>query len=84
MLGYLICEATLPDGKKVSCKIGTGISDTQRAEWAQYPNDILGKIVEVAYFSLSQNRNTFGTYTYSLRFPRLKQVRDDKTTTSIY
>ena len=84
MIGYLICEATLPDGKKVSCKIGTGISDTQRAEWAQYPNDILGKIVEVAYFSLSQNRNTFGTYTYSLRFPRLKQVRDDKTTTSIY
>lgn len=83
-VGNLIAECTLPDGREVSCKIGTGISDEQRFEWAANPNLILGKIIEVAYFELSQNSRTDGTKQYSLRFPRMKSVRNDKTECSPY
>lgn len=83
MLGNLYCEAVF-DGKNVSCSVGTGISDEQRSEWASYPDEIIGKIIEVSYFSLSQESVNRGTNKYSLRFPRLKQVRTDKTETSQY
>lgn len=83
MLGNLQCEANF-DGKKVSCSVGTGISDEQRSRWAMHPDEIVGKIVEVSYFSLSQESVNRGTDKYSLRFPRLKRVRDDKQETSQY
>lgn len=83
-VGYIYCEATLPNGSKISCKVGTGLSDEQRTRWAMYPMEIIGKIVEIAYFSLSQSKNTYGTTQYSLRFPRLKKVRTDKNETSPY
>ena len=83
-VGNLIAECTLPDGREVSCKIGTGISDEQRFEWATNPGLILGKIIEVAYFELSQNSRTDGTKQYSLRFPRMKSVRNDKKECSPY
>ena len=82
-VGNLICEGEY-NGNKISCKVGTGLSDEQRIEWSSTPEKIIGKIVEVAYFSLSQNFNTLGTTVYSLRFPRLKSIRSDKNETSEY
>lgn len=84
MVGNLVCEIVTKDGKYITCKVGSGLTDEQRLEWALNPDLILGKIVEVAYFSVSQNATTDGTMTYSLRFPRLKRVRTDKTETSQY
>lgn len=82
MCGGLICKAN--DGNViVNCRVGTGLKDYQREQWID-KNKIVGKIVEVEYFDLSQNINKLGTKEYSLRFPRLKNIRDDKTTTSIY
>lgn len=83
MLGAILCTTVTDDGKKIQARIGTGISDAQREIWADDPSLIVGKIVEVSYFSMSQNSGTYGTKLYSLRFPRLKQVRYDKGTTSI-
>lgn len=82
MVGALYCTA-IADGKRIEAKVGTGISDEQRQLWADDPSEIVGKIVEVGYFSMSQNSGTYGTKLYSLRFPRLKQVRYDKEVTSI-
>lgn len=45
------------------------------------PADFMGRIIEIAYFDVSQSKDN--NY-YSLRFPRLKKFRDDKDTTSIY
>ena len=45
------------------------------------PNIWIGTIIEVAYFDISVNSVTGQK---SLRFPRLKKIRDDKNTTSIY
>lgn len=83
-LGSMLCTAQLPNGDYISANVGTGISDEQRCQWYMHPNDIIGKIVEVEYFDISQNESVLGTNHYSLRFPRLKKVRTDKNDISIY
>lgn len=82
-VGALICEANV-DGLAIRCKVGSGMTDSERERWAIHSDEIIGKIVEVAYFSLSQDKDALGTNMYSLRFPRLKCVRNDKIITSIY
>lgn len=84
MVGALKAQCVTDDGKIISCDIGTGLSDEQRYEWAIDSSKIIGKIVEVAYFSLSQTSAQKGSNVYSLRFPRLKSVRKDKVETSEY
>ena len=85
LVGALICQAEDKATRKLyMCQVGSGLSDLQRTEWAYHPENILNKIVEVAYFSASQDRINQGTKVYSLRFPRLKRVRDDKDTTSVH
>ena len=78
-IGALICEAEI-DGKKYRCRVGSGLSDEERFLSAY---DFIDKIVEVAYFSESQNSGTYGTKEYSLRFPRFKKIRHDKSEVSI-
>lgn len=83
-VGALLCEAVTDDGLVVRCNVGTGLSDEQRLDWAIRPENIIDKIVEIGYFSLSQSSDAKGSRFYSLRFPRLKGVRNDKFETSIY
>ena len=83
LVGALVCKV-VKDNKVITCKVGTGLSDIQRAAWCTNPGLILDKIVEVGYFSVSQNSSDFGTNRYSLRFPRLVKVRNDKKETSVY
>lgn len=83
MVGALQCVAITEDGKHIEASIGAGLSDEQRMLWADDPALIVGKIVEVSYFSMSQSSGTYGTKLYSLRFPRLKRVRTDKGVTSV-
>ena len=45
------------------------------------PSDYMGRIIEVAYFDVSQGKDNEH---FSLRFPRLKKFRDDKNETSEY
>lgn len=84
LIGGIVCEAFTEDGKFISCCVGSGLTDMQRILWHQNREAIIGKIVEVEYFSLSQDLLNKGTNIYSLRFPRLKRVRDDKIGTSEY
>lgn len=84
MIGALKATCVTDDGKIIRCKIGSGLSDEQREEWSLDFSKICGKIVEVAYFSMSQTSEQKGTNAYSLRFPRLKSVRTDKNNTSEY
>jgi ATP-dependent DNA ligase len=85
IVGSLRCEAYDDEtGTLYTCLVGSGLSDYEREYWANHPEFIVGKIVEVAYFSASQSKNTRGTPEYSLRFPRFKRIREDKNGTSIY
>lgn len=78
-VGALYCKAYNNElHRDVFCKVGTGLSDEQRFNWVS--GGIIGKIVEVSYFDISDT----GSAMLSLRFPRLKRVRNDKVTESAY
>lgn len=81
MVGSLHCRC-YRDDTCFECWVGSGLSDHDRASWK--PEDIIGRIVEVAYFSTSESKENKGTGRLSLRFPRLKRVRYDKSETSPY
>lgn len=82
-IGALKCYIRTEDGKEVICEVGTGLSDVQREQWAR-THEIVGKIIQVGFHELTQNREYIGTNVYSLRFPRLISVRRDKNETSEY
>lgn len=81
-IGGLNCIIMTEDGKFVSCDVGSGLSDRQRMEWKIEPSRIIGKIVQIGYHELTQSEENIGTNNYSLRFPRLIKVREDKSETS--
>lgn len=61
-------------------KVGSGFTQEQRDYFWHNKNAILGKIVEVQYFEITQNQNGG----YSLRFPVFCQVRNDKDEISLW
>lgn len=84
MVGALHCYIRLENGREILCDVGSGLSDAQRFDWSIEPNKIIGKIIQVGYHELTQDREDIGTNLYSLRFPRLVCVRGDKIETSEY
>lgn len=73
-IGSFICET---DDQSIRVNVA-GMSDSVRFS---NPINWIGKIIEVAYFDNSTSKTKTVS---SLRFPRMKRVRDDKNTTSIY
>lgn len=54
---------------------GSGFTPAQRQYYAENPDEIVGKIVEILYFEETKDKKTGEL---SLRFPVFKCVRDDK------
>lgn len=82
-VGALLCRSKDAQGNVYECRVGSGLSDYQRVHFFNYPFEIIGRVVEVAYFSVSQDAAARGSKVFALRFPRLKGIRKDKDTTSI-
>ena len=73
-IGSFVCET---DDHSIVVNVA-GMDDDTR--WSD-PNTWIGKIIEVAYFDVSVSS---ATGQKSLRFPRMKKLRDDKNDTSTY
>jgi len=71
VIGTLICEGMV-EGKFVSVKVGSGLTDNDRAE---APAHFLMRTIEVKYNSLIQDAKTGN---WSLFLPRFVSVRIDK------
>jgi DNA ligase-1 len=79
-LGAVIIEFIAPDGKTYKCRVGSGFKLDERVKYWDNPDEINGKIIEIAYFELSRNQRDDG---YSMRFPTFKRPRPDKTEISM-
>ena len=55
--------------------VGSGLSKEQRLRWYEHPEEILGETVTIQYFEETKDSKTC---TYSLRFPVLKYVYENK------
>lgn len=69
MLGGVYC-----DYKGNRLGVGSGFTDEQRHTFWKFPNDIIGKTIEVAYQSISHNKEG----RESVSFPVFKGIRMDK------
>lgn len=68
-LGGFVAEITLPDGKFVHTKIGSGFSLEERTEFYKIKDSLIGKAIEVQGFELTTNDKSDS---YSIRFPVFK------------
>lgn len=66
--------ALIVDYNGIQVGVGSGLSDEQRVQWSERPEDIIGKTITIKYQEITKNKDG----TNSLRFPVLKSVRDDK------
>ena len=79
-VGALKIEFIGPDGKTYPNDVGSGLTDEDREYFWNNQDRIIGKIIEIKYFEISNNQNG----TYGLRFPIFKWVREDKDEISMY
>ena len=79
-LGAVVCEFIGPDEKTYIVNVGSGFTLQDREYFWKTPEAIVGKIIEVQYFEISQNEQGG----YSLRFPVFKHIREEKTEISMY
>jgi len=70
-LGAIICEGD-DNGRRIRVNVGSGLSDSDRDEYWNSRDDLLGHLVEVQADAVTQNQDG----TYSLRFPRFLRFRD--------
>jgi DNA ligase-1 len=73
-LGALKVEFPAPDGNVYIVDVGGGYTLEERKYFYNNPDKIIGKIIEVQYFEVSQNEKGG----YALRFPVFLHVREDK------
>ena len=70
-LGAIICEGE-DNGRRIRVNVGSGLSDSDRDEYWNSRDDLLGHLVEVQADAVTQNQDG----SYSLRFPRFLRFRD--------
>ena len=72
-MGALVCEG-VDEGKYITVNVGSGYTDTERQEYWDNKDSVIGRTAVVLADAVTLNQNG----TYSLRFPRFKTFRLDK------
>lgn len=71
-LGALICEVEHPQYGKIKTKVGGGFAEFERIAFWDMKDELIGRIVSVQYFEVTQNTTT---HEYSLRFPEFLELK---------
>ena len=74
-LGKIIVEYEVEGYGKFECGCGSGFTQKEREIYFNNPELIVGKIVAVKYFEVTENSKTKSK---GLRFPIFKDIRNDK------
>ena len=69
-LGAIVCEG-IDDGKNIRVNVGSGFADSDRDDFWNSRDEVIGQVVEVRADAITQNQDG----TYSLRFPRFLRFR---------
>ena len=74
-LGSIVVKY-LYNGQEMYCDCGSGFNDIERDYFWEHPEELIGQVVELQYFEITQNAKTGE---YGLRFPVWKgRIRKDK------
>ena len=67
----------LYEGREMCCEVGSGFNDEEREYYWNNPHELIGKVVEIKFFEVTQNQKDVTKY--SLRFPTWQgRIRNDK------
>ena len=69
-LGAVVCEGT-DSGKQIKVNVGSGFTDSDRKEYWECKDSLIGQVIEVRADAITQNQDG----SYSLRFPRFLRFR---------
>lgn len=72
-LGAVVCEG-VDDSRKIVVNVGSGFTDSDRSDYWQSRDSLIGQIVEVRADAITQNQDG----SFSLRFPRFLRFRGFK------
>lgn len=75
-LGALLCEVEY-EGKKLKFKVGGGYSEDERIDFWNRKGELVGRIMSVQYFEITQNTTTME---YSVRFPEFLELKEEGST----
>lgn len=70
-----VVSALVIEHKGNIVNVGSGLSKEQRLRWFEHPEEIIGKQATIQYFEETQDSKT---KEYSLRFPVLKHIYEEK------
>lgn len=71
-LGAFLCEVEHPEYGKIKCKVGGGYADYERITFWDMRDKLIGRVMSVQYFEVTQNTTT---NEYSLRFPEFLELK---------
>lgn len=75
-MGSIVVRGKDENGVEFQANCGSGIPDSFRKEWQGRWSELLGHIAELNYDCITQDKDTG---LFSLRFPRMRGLRFDKT-----
>ena len=75
-LGALLCEINHPEFGNIKCKVGGGYSEDERKQFWKNKDEMIGRVISIQYFEVTENSNTHRS---SVRFPEFLELKPEGT-----
>lgn len=74
MLGAFICEINHPKFGNIKTKVGGGYSEDERKLFWKNRNEMIGRVISIQYFEVTENSDTKQK---SVRFPEFLELKEE-------